>query len=1318
VRFLLRFAAVVFTLIVATFPAKAQFSVNLPIKEVSVKNVEGTAVFSGGDIDGKPGRPALPFYNVLFLLPPDADLKTVSVSISGLAEKEVSGTFKVNPIPLPDRKNKKLNWALIDQGRDKTVYTADEFFPQEYKKTALCAAKRQYKMAKIAVFPFRYNPVTGKLRALTAGSLNISFSSAGNSDNASSSCRSACVEKTIENIVVNPSVFQTYGAPENVNTASVKSLSAMSAASSVALTPVLVNPPPSIPNHLYIVLTTNAIKTAILPELTDFLNRTVVANLGTFDIWTVEGISVSGYTGQDRTEKIYDYISARYRPQVIYNLLIIGNPDVNNGDIPMRLTDGMPNDFYYSEYTSDFQAEINVGRLPVVQDGNASHTQASLDSIKKILTRTADYCQIQEDDAEGRRSVLIPVVSLGHNGAPTQNFQSFGQDSVLRNFNNSQTGWKVRRLYDPYDYLQCYLIPEIVRSEPFVADVPYCNYFNVASEWNNYKPGLVFYNTHGCPSHAIEVVATELPWSVPSLKPDYPAMVYAASCETGVPAMGDGQFHLPFQILCRNAVAYIGASVEIFPATGELMGKELALVFSNNYNNYSSGEVVSQAKFMSAIDDNDWPPFCFNLWGCPNASMNLKLVNNMSFTPPVLTRVKANFGEPNTRIEIAWQDIPNATAYIIQRGAANATRNSPASDWQTAQTVYRPATSWINTGLTPGQKYKFRICAINANGRSGFSVIDSAATYLGNAPRTPSAPTLASIAIGDSKAELSWTPSPGLSYLITRATTQYGTFSHIAYTDQSPFKDTNLVNGFIYWYKIKAVNNYGQSDFSNAVSAAPLTPATVTAPSNLSISIVPPAAPDFLPTKVNYTWNCNADNAMGAQFLYSERLPDGTYGAFIDYVAEPLSYGGVQISGREQTQSPNFSANGSFITREMRGNGWFKFAIRNFSRPDGTIENFNYSQPAYDPNEYYVPGNSLVLDPAAPVLEIDPSVTVLPEQVAVKWSYSHFLIGASYKGFQVYTKKDLGPWMMEDFPSITTLSAVLQIGANTTYNIAVRATHTEGDNQCFYSNYSNVLTNTTPYDLAAPIIKPPYLITNKSIRFYIDNQSVSAEEIQLERKIGAGSFTVYKHLPPNTRFYLDENLDGGKLYTYRARVYNSTFPGTPNEKRFSAYSADYSATTFTTAEFTMGFEEPTLWSFVEGSGTLTKASKKTQGKASIKIEGNGWQKIKCVNLKTTEINETSSALKFDLYIGATQPNPDWVGQTQLTVNCPSAGIYNRYIGAVELRSLPRDVFSTITFTLPSAVMNVLAGNYSDFSFAVSLNTNAGSGPYYIDNMRF
>lgn len=181
----------------------------------------------------------------------------------------------------------------------------------------------------------------------------------------------------------------------------------------------------------------------------------------------------------------------------------------------------------------------------------------------------------------------------------------------------------------------------------------------------------------------------------------------------------------------------------------------------------------------------------------------------------------------------------------------------------------------------------------------------------------------------------------------------------------------------------------------------------------------------------------------------------------------------------------------------------------------------------------------------------------------------------------------------------------------------------------------------------------------------------------------------------------------------------TTVPITDNFVREGRTVIHVSGYTPSAIDQIMGFEDVGLWQFIFGTtGTLTSSSVSTGGLSSMQIDGNGWQQIKSVDFNTEDFSAVTNKLAVDLFIGNNQPIPYWIGQIQLNINCPSAGINNQFIGLAELTGLPLNQFSTMTFNLPSNVVNAMNGSHTDFSFSMVLNTNPGSGPYYFDTMRF
>lgn len=147
----------------------------------------------------------------------------------------------------------------------------------------------------------------------------------------------------------------------------------------------------------------------------------------------------------------------------------------------------------------------------------------------------------------------------------------------------------------------------------------------------------------------------------------------------------------------------------------------------------------------------------------------------------------------------------------------------------------------------------------------------------------------------------------------------------------------------------------------------------------------------------------------------------------------------------------------------------------------------------------------------------------------------------------------------------------------------------------------------------------------------------------------------------------------------------------------------------------LGFDDLGSWS--SGQATLAQVSlPRTEGLFSLSVGNTGFRTLKSVNFSTTVLSGVTSKLALDVALPKTVSNPYWVGQVLFFANCPSAGVYNQYLGAAELAGLPLGKFSTVRVGIPQAVKNAMTTAHSDFSFSISLNANDPG--YLIDNLRF
>ncbi len=286
--------------------------------------------------------------------------------------------------------------------------------------------------------------------------------------------------------------------------------------------------------------------------------------------------------------------------------------------------------------------------------------------------------------------------------------------------------------------------------------------------------------------------------------------------------------------------------------------------------------------------------------------------------PAVPAGVSATDGVYGNKVTITWSAAENASTYKIYKAI-----NSTDGDYVCIArginvTGYEDATISVN------RVYYYKVKAVNAGGESELSSSDSGFAGDGrpNPPLAPANFTASDTSMGF--IELSWSASEGAaSYKIFRCAAINGVYGEIASVTDATYMDNDIDMLTRYYYKVKAVNEDGESAFSNYDGGRSLPPLPAL-PSGVS------ATDGVWGNKVIVTWNALPE--ADTYTVYRADLIDGTY-ALIASGLTAATHTDYDVTSGSPYPHYFYKISGANVT----GEGERSAADEGWADPSGTV---------------------------------------------------------------------------------------------------------------------------------------------------------------------------------------------------------------------------------------------------------------------------------------------------------------------------------------------------------------------------------------------
>jgi CSLREA domain-containing protein len=200
-------------------------------------------------------------------------------------------------------------------------------------------------------------------------------------------------------------------------------------------------------------------------------------------------------------------------------------------------------------------------------------------------------------------------------------------------------------------------------------------------------------------------------------------------------------------------------------------------------------------------------------------SLNRVVKKTPPAVPPAAPSGLTATAVSSSKIDLQWTDnATDETAYTVERSLDGTT------GWtELTSTLAAGTTGYSDTNLQPGTTYYYRVKATNSAGSSDYSNDATATTNVSSQP-PPDPSGLGATAVSSSRIDLQWTDNATneTAYTVERSldgSTNWTELTSTLPADTTTYSDTGLSAGTTYYYRVKATNSAGSSNYTDTANA-------------------------------------------------------------------------------------------------------------------------------------------------------------------------------------------------------------------------------------------------------------------------------------------------------------------------------------------------------------------------------------------------------------------------------------------------------------------------------------------------------------------